>query len=229
MINVTEQHKNGTNLRDIILGGQDGLVNVLGVVLGVVAAGGENRILIAASLAAAFAEAVSMGAVAYTSTMAERDYYLAELKRENHEIDTVPETERSEVEQIYAAKGFSGKLLTDIVDKITSNKENWVNVMMYEELHLKPVDTKAVLRTSIVVGVTALIGAFIPVTPFLIFPVKTAMIISLTISTLALFFVGVYLAKTLVGVWWKNGLQLALIGMGAAIAGFLVGKIFQVA
>src|SRR3990167_5460969 len=56
-------------LRDIILGGQDGLVNVLGVTLGVAAASGDTRIVLAAGLAATFAESFSMAAVAYTSSI----------------------------------------------------------------------------------------------------------------------------------------------------------------
>jgi hypothetical protein len=46
---VHEAHRLGSWLRDIILGGQDGLVNVLGIVLGATAAGAETRILIAAT------------------------------------------------------------------------------------------------------------------------------------------------------------------------------------
>lgn len=57
------------DLRDIILGGQDGLVNVLGVTAGVAAASGDTRITIAAGLAATFAESFSMAAVAYTSAI----------------------------------------------------------------------------------------------------------------------------------------------------------------
>ncbi|HZY44053.1 MAG TPA: VIT1/CCC1 transporter family protein, partial [Anaerolineae bacterium] len=70
------------SLSDVILGGQDGLVNVLGVILGVAAASSDPRIVIAAGLAATFAESISMGAVAYTTTMADRDFYLSEIERE---------------------------------------------------------------------------------------------------------------------------------------------------
>jgi VIT1/CCC1 family predicted Fe2+/Mn2+ transporter len=51
----------GTWLRDLILGGQDGLVNVLGISLGLSAVSDDVRVLIAAGLAATFAESASMG------------------------------------------------------------------------------------------------------------------------------------------------------------------------
>jgi hypothetical protein len=48
-----EQHRRGNWLRDVILGGQDGLVNILGIILGVIAGGGSNLVLLAAGFAAA--------------------------------------------------------------------------------------------------------------------------------------------------------------------------------
>ena len=55
-----DPHRHESRLSDIILGGQDGLVNVLGVILGVAAATQDARIVIAAGLAATFAESISM-------------------------------------------------------------------------------------------------------------------------------------------------------------------------
>src|SRR3981081_3321190 len=58
---VHEAHRLGSWLRDIILGGQDGLVNVLGIVLGATAAGADTRRLGAAALAAAGGACLSVG------------------------------------------------------------------------------------------------------------------------------------------------------------------------
>src|SRR5438093_8623401 len=55
-----EDHGGGTSLRDVILGGQDGLVNMLGIALGVVSAGGSTHVLIATGLAASVTESISM-------------------------------------------------------------------------------------------------------------------------------------------------------------------------
>ena len=77
-----ESHRAGNWLRDVILGGQDGLVNILGIILGVIAGGGSDTVLIVAGFAAAITELISMGAVGYTSSISERDYYQAEQARE---------------------------------------------------------------------------------------------------------------------------------------------------
>src|SRR5438132_8948119 len=70
-----KQHRTKNSLRDVILGGQDGLVNMLGIALGVVAAGGSNHVLVVTGIAAAITESISMGAVAYTSFGSDRDFY----------------------------------------------------------------------------------------------------------------------------------------------------------
>src|SRR5438132_1169795 len=79
---LAEKHAQPGLLSDFILGSQDGLVNVLGVILGVAVASRDITIILAGGLAATFAESISMGAVAYTSTLARRDHYLAEVERE---------------------------------------------------------------------------------------------------------------------------------------------------
>src|SRR6266849_1811464 len=92
-----EGHRQTNWLRDVILGGQDGLVNILGIILGVIAGGGSDTVLLAAGFAAAITESISMGAVGYTSSISERDYYEAVKAREATEIATMPEVERQEI------------------------------------------------------------------------------------------------------------------------------------
>lgn len=222
-----ELHKTGNTLRDVILGGQDGLVNVLGIVMGVSAATSDTKILIAAGLAAMFAESISMGAVAYTSSMALSDHYKSELEREKREIKEVPEMEKEEVREIYAQKGLKGEALEQIVNTITSDEQIWLNVMMNEELHLSAIDTKTVLRTSVTVGLAAIAGSLVPVFPFFLLPHRPAFILSLILSAIALFIVGAYEAKTLVGDWRKNGIQMVIIGLSAAVIGFFVARFFN--
>jgi predicted membrane protein (TIGR00267 family) len=222
-----EQHHQTNWLRDVILGGQDGLVNILGIILGVIAGGGSESVLLAAGFAAAFTESISMGAVGYTSAVSERDYYQAEQAREAAEIDATPEAERQEIRDIYAAKGFAGELLERVVETITANRQSWLSTMMDEELHLQPVQTPDILRSAIVITIATLIGHMIPLLPFVWLSRTTALILSIVLSALVLFGVGVYSSVTLVGDWRKNGLKMVAIGLGAAAVGFLIGRLFH--
>ena len=227
-----EHHGGGGSLSDIILGGQDGLVNVLGVILGVAAATPDPNVVLAGGLAATFAESISMGAVAYTSTLADRDFYLAELEREKREIRELPDVEREEIRVVYREYGLEGEALEQVTAAVTSNEQVWLKVMMAEELKLQPVERGA-LRSALVVGVSALVGSLVPLVPFVLVPFgiltrAMAIVISLAVSALALFSVGVYKARITVGRPGRSGLQMVVIGIVSALAGYAIGAMFGV-
>lgn len=224
-----EAHLTDFRLPEIILGGQDGLVNVLGIILGIAAATSSNQLVIIAGLAATFAESISMAAVAYTSRLAEADYYQSEYEREKWEIEHVPDGEAEEIRALYTNFGFKGKLLDDVVATITSNEEVWLRVMMEQELKLEPVDRKKVIPYALVVGFSAVVGSLIPLAPFFFLPVVPATWLALTLTAMALFTVGYYKAKTTLGrSFIKQGLEMMVIGMVSALAGYVVGKVLQV-
>ncbi len=226
--NHTDPHKQASAISDIILGGQDGLVNVLGIILGVAAATGDAYIVLVAGLAATFAESVSMGAVAYTSTVADADYYESEREREYRHIKEVPNLEKEEIRSIYANKGFDGEMLNKIIDTITANQDVWVAVMMAEEHQLQPVNRKHALRSAIIVGVAAVIGSLIPLIPFMFVPISAAMVISISLSAFVLFTVGVVKARMTVGHPGKSGIEMAAIGITSALVGYAVGVLLKV-
>lgn len=224
-----EEHVTNFNLPQIILGGQDGLVNVLGVILGVAAATASSKIVIVVGLAATFAESFSMAAVAYTAKLAEADYYLSEYEREKYEIENVPRGEKEEIRALYENYGFKGEVLDEIIDRITSDKKIWLKVMMEQELGLEKVDRKEALPNAIIVGLSALIGSFIPLLPFIFLPVKMGMAVSLIVTSLTLFAVGYYKAKVTLGrSFLRLGLEMMIIGMLSALVGYLVGSLFKI-
>jgi len=200
---------------------------MLGIALGVVAARGSNHVLVVTGIAAAITESISMGAVAYTSFGSDRDFYAAEKETEQQEISSEPDEEREEIREIYATKGFSGKLLDDVVSTITSNRETWVNTMMNEELHIQPVEKQSLMRSAVIVTVATLIGHLIPLFPFMVVAGRPAVLAAIALSAVTLFAVGAYSAKTLVGDWRKSGLQMVTIGLGAAALGFVIGRLLQ--
>ena len=220
-----EDHFKGSKIRDIILGTQDGLVNVLGLVLGVASATNSTLIVIVAGLAATFAETISMAAVAYTATKAERDYYQSEYNREKREVEEIPDEERREIRDIYYKKGFRGKILDDIVKKITSNKKVWIDTMMREELMLPSLSKTKPLNSFAVVFIATLIGSVIPLAPFLLLAIGNAMLYTLVVSIAALFLLGIVKARMTTGGWLRSGFESAIIGMTAAVVSYGIGYV----
>lgn len=226
--NHTDPHKRGSGLSDFILGAQDGLVNVLGVVLGIAAATNDARVVLVAGLATTFAESISMGAVAYTTTLADADLYQSEREREYRHILEAPVLETKEIRDIYESKGFKGDLLDRIVETITANKDVWVAVMMAEEHQLSPVDRSKAMKAAWVVGFSAIVGSLVPIVPFLFLPVSMSMWLSVLVTALVLFGIGFYKARVTVGTPMRSGTEMMLIGTISALAGYLVGVILKV-
>ena len=223
----TERHGglSRSSIRDFILGFQDGLVNTLGLVLGVASAIKSANIVLISGLAGALAESISMAAVAYTSSKAANNFYESQLEMEKKEIKEMPHMEIEEIREIYRKKGFRGKQLEGIVKKITSDKQLWLETMMAEELRLFPEDYDKPARSGVIVGISALIGSLIPIAPFFLPSVKQGMAISLILSVIVLFVVGAAKAKVTIGNWKKSGIEMAAIGTLAALAGYLIGTL----
>ena len=232
-----EEHAQPGLLSDFILGSQDGLVNVLGVILGVAIAAHQQflagelanpfRIVIAGALAATFAESISMGAVAYTSTLARRDHYRREVEREKQEMRDLPDLERQEVREVFQDWGYTGQELEDIVERIVAKPKAWLEFMMAYELHLSPVPPEQALRSAILVGFAAVFGSAVPLVPFLFFPadIIVGMVSAVIVAAVALFLIGWYKAKTTVGKPYRSGLQMLVIGIVSAVAGFLIAYV----
>jgi vacuolar iron transporter family protein len=222
---VHEAHPRPTLLSDFILGSQDGLVNVLGILLGLVIATHDTKVIYVAALAALAAESISMGAVAYTSTRARYNLYRAEREREIEEMREMPDLEREEVRVIFRKWGFQGDELEDIVRKVEAKPAAMLDLMMAFELKLAPVDANQPRRSALLVFVATVFGSLVPLVPFLLLPsaLESAAYLSIALSGAMLFAIGWYEAKTNLGLTWAGGLRMLLIGLGAGLGGFAAG------
>jgi VIT1/CCC1 family predicted Fe2+/Mn2+ transporter len=224
---LKEPHSSHSFLSDFILGSQDGLVNVLGILLGISAATSDVRIIYVGALAALGAESISMGAVAYTSTVARRRQYLKESTREQTEIRDVSATEVEEVRSVLRNWGYEGAELETVLGHIASNPKAMLEFMMSFELKLAPVEKDEARRSFSVVLSSTIFGSIIPLIPFLFVTattIVTGTIASVILSGAVLFFIGAYEARTTVGSVWWSGLQMMTIGLSAGFAGYLIGR-----
>lgn len=223
-----DPHRTAGALSDVILGGQDGLVAVLGALLGVAAASANPHLVATAGMATALADAVSMAGVAYTSHLARADIYRSEREREYRHIREVPLLEQAEVRDIFGKKGFQGPLLDRIVATITADPDVWVALMMSEEHQLQPTGRRNALRSAAVVGGSTMVGALLPILPFLWIGIPAASYVATGLAGAALFATGVYKARVTVGRPWRAGLQMACIGIASALVGWVVGAMLGV-
>jgi VIT1/CCC1 family predicted Fe2+/Mn2+ transporter len=164
--------------------------------------------------------------VAYTSALADKDYYDAEVRRQKEEIDLAPEIKKGQVARLFQSWGFEGQILDDTVDHMTQNNGHWADILVANDLKLQPVEEDGLLKDATLVGVSAVIGSFIPLWPFFFFPPEVAIWLGMISTAITLYAVGVIKAKLTVGKPSRSGLQMLVIGMLAALVGYGIGLFF---
>lgn len=212
-----------SGVRDFVFGFGDGINTSLGIAAGVGGADVSSNIIILAALVGMFTGAKAMAVQNYLAVKAQRDLLNSEIAREEWEIENKPNVERQEIEDIYKAKGFEGKDLEMIVNKITSNKKVWLDTMLTEELKLNVDVVGNPLKSALRMFVAFLIGGILPIFPFFFGHGYVPIIIAIGISLSTSFIVGAMksrLARTSI---IKGGLEMAGLGTGIALIGFGIG------
>lgn len=230
---AAEQH-GGTShqyIGDMVYGGLDGIVTTFAVVSGVAGAGLGSGIILILGLANLLADGLSMAAGAHLSLKSEREYYERERQREAWEVEHFPEGERAEMLELYKAQGYSEQDADALVAIQSQRHEQWVDVMMVQELGLLPDDRKPTMSAVATFGaflvagsvplLTYLVGLFATIDP------DVAFTLSILLSGLALFGLGA--AKVLITErsWFRSGLEMLVVGGIAAGVAYLVGYLLQ--
>ena len=107
-----------------------------------------------------------MGLGTYLGSKSEKELYESERRREIWEMDNMPDIERQEIRDIYAAKGFSGKLLEDVVAQITGDRDVWLETMMKDELGFASQPPRPGIN-GVVMAISFVAGSAIPTAPYL--------------------------------------------------------------
>lgn len=218
-------------LKDMIYGAIDGAVTTFAVVSGVAGAGLPSGVLIVLGLANLMADGFSMAASNYLGTRAENQQLEQLRATELHEIIECPEGEREEIRQIYQAKGFSGELLEEIVEVITSKQQLWVDTMLTEEhgVALKP---QKALLSGLMTFVAFFVAGGLPLVPFLLnwfLPelITKPFIVSALLTLFVFLFVGVLKGRRVGVSGVFSALETFMVGGAAAVLAYVVGLVLK--
>ena len=108
-------------LRAGVLGANDGIVSVAGIVMGVAGATSERSPVFVAGVAGLVAGALSMAAGEYVSVNAQRDSEQAMLAMEATELEQMPQTELRELVKMYEGKGLSHETAKKVAQELTEH------------------------------------------------------------------------------------------------------------
>lgn len=216
--------KESSSMRDFVFGFGDGVNTSLGIAAGVGGAEVASDIIILAALVAMFTGAKAMAVQNYLAVKSQRELLQSEIERENWEIENKPEDERKEIEDIYKEKGFSGKDLEMIVNKITSDKKVWLETMLTEELKLNLEIAGHPLKSALRMFGSFLLGGILPIIPFFFAEGLTPLFVAIGISLSTSFGVGAVKSKMAETNIIKGGIEMAGLGTGIALIGFGIGS-----
>jgi len=147
-------------LRAGVLGANDGIVSVAGIVVGVAGATSNRGTILTAGVAGLVAGALSMAAGEYVSVSTQRDTEKALLAKEARELVEMPEEELKELVQIYRDKGLSERLAHEVAVELTERDAFAAHVDA--ELGLDPDDLTNPWHAALASAVAFTLGALLP-------------------------------------------------------------------
>ena len=106
-------------LRAGVLGANDGIVSIAGLVVGVAGATTAKSAVLLAGIAGLVSGALSMAGGEYVSVSTQRDTEQAALSKERYELETMPEAEERELAEIYESRGLSPELAARVARELT--------------------------------------------------------------------------------------------------------------
>src|ERR1700752_1275711 len=169
-----EPHSGGTAgrlnwLRAAVLGANDGIVSVAGIVIGVAGATAQRGPIFTAGLAGLVAGAVSMALGEYISVSSQRDSEQALLAKERHELRHMPDTELAELTAIFEGKGLSAETAAQVADELTAHDAFTAHA--HAELNIDPEELANPWQAAAASATSFIAGAVLRLLAILLPPV----------------------------------------------------------
>jgi len=217
----------GQYLGEFVYGAIDGTITTFAVVAGAAGASLSSGVVIILGFANLLADGFSMACGNFLSERTQRDYIKKERKREEWEIENVPEGEIDEIREIFRKKGFRGKDLEKAVKIITSDKKVWVDTMMSDELGLIE-SQKSPWRTAASTYFGFLMIGIIPLLAYVLsyfLPLfqKNTFSIAIIMTLIALITIGIIKRYVTKKDLWKSVMETVFVGGAAAVIAYYIG------
>jgi VIT1/CCC1 family predicted Fe2+/Mn2+ transporter len=218
----------GGSLRAAVFGINDGLVSNFSLVMGFAGAEASPEYILLAGVAGLLAGSFSMAAGEYISMRAQRELFEQQIAMEKQELEMSPMEEEEELSLIYQAKGIPEKEAALLAHRIIGNPKIAIDTLAREELGLDPSELGSPWRAATSSFLAFVIGAFVPVAPFLFASGLFASAASASLSCLALFAVGALLSIFTARGPILSGLRMLGIGLLASAITYTVGWLLGV-
>lgn len=226
-------HKNSSlraYVREVVFGVQDGMVSTLGAITGIAIGSQDHFTVLLAGAAIIAVESISMGVGSYTSARSEKNIARRMLEEELWEIQKHPKKEETELVGMYVEDGWPEELAQKMASVAAEDEKLMLQEMAYRELELVPGDGDG--HSTWINGVAMfcayIVGGFIPLLPYILLPLSTAIIVSIPVTLVGLFGLGAVTTYFTKHPWYKAGSHMLLFGGLALSAGYIVGMLSKI-
>lgn len=213
-------------LRAAVLGANDGILSTTSIAIGVAVASNTRFPVILATLAGLVAGAMSMAAGEYVSVSSQTDIEKADIKREQGELDEMPELELQRLTEIYIKRGLSNETASRVAKELTEH--NALAAHVRDELGINEISEAKPFQASIASMTAFTFGGILPFLVTLFCPLQS---LAYSLYAFAIFFLiilGAISAHTGGSTIYKGIIRITFWGTVAMGMTALVGHLFNV-
>ena len=218
----------GGTARAGVFGISDGLVTNVSLIIGFAAGGVDASYVRLAGIASAVAGAVSMAAGEWVSVRSQNDLVKREMALELRELKRNTSAETSELAGIYRSHGMSSKQAEAAAAEVMQDPNRAVMVHAREEFGLDPSQLPNPLQVAAISIVSFLIGAMLPVIPWLTGAGSAAQWSSIAIGVVAAGVLGAVIARQSERPWWTGTIRQVAITVLAVAVTYAIGSVVGV-
>lgn len=214
-------------IREFVFGIQDGLISTVGLLAGIQSATENNAVVIITGMTSMFAGAISMAAGSYLSSSAEKDIFDKELREAEDLAEKEPYLAAEGLLKALSQEGLKKEQGYRIVKLLVQEEKVFLRTFQEKVFGLGTAEINRPLQAALVMGLSFVFGALIPLLPYLILAGMKALYLSITLAAATLFSVGILKGYLAAKSPFFSGLQFFFIAVGAALLGYLIGLVVQ--
>ena len=210
-------------LREVVFGAQDGILSTVALVTSVAVALESQTAVLVAGFAAAAAGTISMATGAFLGSRAELDVQRAEIAKEARELEENPGEEYAELVVAYQREGKTYEEARALADEISQDRDLWLRAMAEKELGISFEETTNPVKDALVMGLSFIVAALLPIIPHLFLTGFLAISVSVAAALIGLFALGAIKGRLVSKSPVLQGLEILGIGAVSAAIGYVLG------
>ena len=216
-----------SRIREFVFGIQDGLISTVGLLAGIQGAIENNVVVIVTGFTAMFSGAISMAAGSYLSSEAQKEIFDREIADAEKLAEREPYLAAEGLLKALGEEGLSKEQSYQMVKVLIQQRNVFLRTFQEKVFGLGSAEINRPLQAALIMGLSFVVGAIIPIVPYMLMSGVEALYVSALLGGATLFGVGAFKGALAGQAPFLSGFKFFLIAVGAAVAGYLIGLVVQ--